>query len=153
MKKIITLCLLFLSVGVNAQKSDAVKWITGTWVLKTNRGNLVEKWSFINDSTYQGKSLIVKAPGDSALQETIELKFRNKAWSYVPIVQGQNNNQPVAFAIIFLGRDEFIAQNLNHDFPQRVAYRRVKNELFASIEGSRNGKYSKINFDYAAIVK
>jgi hypothetical protein len=153
MKKILTLGLLFLTIAVNAQKSDALKWISGAWILKTNRGDMVEKWIAINDSTFQGKSMMVKTPGDSTLQETIELKYRNKAWTYMPIALGQNNNQPVTFNIIFLSRDEFIAQNLNHDFPQRIAYRRVKNQLFASIEGSRNSKYSKINFDFMAAGK
>lgn len=145
--------LCFVAVNCFAQKASELNWITGTWVLKTNRGDMVEKWLIINDSTFQGKSLMVKAPGDSSVQETIELQWRNKAWAYVPTVQGQNNNKPVVFPIIFLGREEFIAQNLNHDFPQRIAYRKVKNQLYASIEGSRNGKYGKINFDFTSVGK
>jgi Domain of unknown function (DUF6265) len=148
MKKVVLICLYLITSNTFAQKSDALKWISGTWVLKTNRGDMVEKWVAVNDSTFQGKSMMVKASGDSAIQETIELQWRNKAWLYVPTVQGQNKNMPVVFPIIFLGREEFIAQNPNHDFPQRIAYRRVKNQLFASIEGSRNGKHSKINFDF-----
>ncbi|NBP69944.1 MAG: hypothetical protein EBU52_14495 [Cytophagia bacterium] len=35
-----------------------------------------------------------------------------------------------------------------HDFPQRIAYRRVKNQLYASIEGLKKGKYQKQNFDF-----
>jgi hypothetical protein len=143
--------LCFVAVNSFAQKANELNWITGTWVLKTNRGDLVEKWLTINDSTFQGKSLMVKAPGDSSVQETIELQWRNKAWAYVPTAQGQNNNQPVAFPIIFLGREEFIAYNPKHDFPQRIAYRRVKDKLFASVEGSRNGKYGKINFDFTRV--
>jgi len=151
MKKILFLFLSLFALEAGAQKSDALKWVCGTWVLKTNRGDMVEKWVAINDSTFRGKSMTVKAPGDSTTQETIELQWRNKIWLYVPTVQGQNNNRPVVFPIIFLGREEFIGQNPNHDFPQRIAYRRVKNQLFASIEGSRNGKYSKINFDFTLL--
>jgi hypothetical protein len=152
MKKIVLIGLCFIASNAFAQK-DALKWISGTWVLKTNRGDMVEKWVAVNDSTFRGKSMMVKAPGDSVVQETIELQWRNKAWAYVPTVQGQNNNKPVAFPIIFLGREEFIAYNANHDFPQRIAYRKLKNQLFASIEGSRNGKHGKINFDFALVEK
>lgn len=151
MKKVILICLCLITSNAFAQKSDALKWVCGTWVLKTSRGDMVEKWVAINDSTFRGKSMMVKAPGDSTAQETIELQWRNKVWLYVPTVQGQNNNRPVVFPIIFLGREEFIAQNPNHDFPQRIAYRRVKSQLFASIEASRNGKYSKINFDFTLL--
>lgn len=150
MKKVMVLFCCWVAVNAFAQKSDALSWMAGTWVIKTNRGDMIEKWSVVNDSTLQGKSMMVKAPGDSSIQETIELHWRNKAWAYVPTVQGQNNNKPVVFPIIFLGREEFIALNPNHDFPQRIAYRKVKNQLLASIEGSRNGKYSKINFDFTA---
>jgi hypothetical protein len=146
-KKIVLMGLCLMASNAFAQK-DALKWISGTWVLKTNRGDMVEKWVAVNDSTFRGKSMMVKAPGDSAVQETIELKWRSKAWLYVPTVQGQNNDKAVEFPIIFLGREEFIAHNPSHDFPQRIAYRKVKSQLFASIEGSRNGKHSKINFDF-----
>jgi Domain of unknown function (DUF6265) len=148
MRKIVLAGLCLMASNAFAQKSDALNWMAGTWMLKTNRGDMVEKWVSINDSTFQGKSMMVKAPGDSAIQETIELQRRSKAWFYVPTVQGQNNDRPVVFPVIFLGREEFIAHNPSHDFPQRIAYRKVKNQLFASIEGSRNGKHSKINFDF-----
>lgn len=149
MKNVILICLYLIASNAFAQQ-DALKWISGAWTLKTNRGDLVEKWVAVNDSTLQGKSMMVKAPGDSAVQETIELQWRNKAWFYVPTVQGQNSGKPVVFPIIFLGREEFIAYNPNHDFPQRIAYRKVKNQLFASIEGKGNGKYSKMNFDFTS---
>jgi hypothetical protein len=43
---------------------------------------------------------------------------------------------------------EFICENPSHDFPQRIAYRRIENDLFASIEGRKNNKYSKQNYDF-----
>jgi hypothetical protein len=148
MKQLILFSLMLMAGNALAQKPDVLQWISGTWVIKTNRGDLVEKWWPMNDSTLRGTSVMVKASGDTVLQETLELQWRNNTWLYVPTVQGQNDSKPVVFTIIFLGRDEFIAQNLAHDFPQRIAYRRIKNQLFASIEGNNNGKYSKRNFDF-----
>lgn len=149
MKKIVLLILICFSLTNSyAQKSDAVKWIVGTWKINTGQGFIVEKWKLKNDSTFTGTSYFVKAENDSALQETLELSFRKGEWTYTPTVTGQNNNSPVAFKIIFLGRAEFISENKAHDFPQRISYRRVKNQLFASIEGNSKGKYKKQNFDY-----
>lgn len=137
-----------LSFTVNAQKADQLKWLVGTWKINTGNGYVVEQWKQKNDSTFSGRSMFVKAAGDSAIQETIELSLRKGEWSYSPTVADQNGGKPVTFKVTFVGRAEFICENPAHDFPQRIAYRRIKNALHASIEGRRNGRYSKQNFDF-----
>jgi hypothetical protein len=139
---------LLISALANAQKATQFSWLVGTWKMNAGSGYVIEQWKQLNDSTFRGKSLFVKAPGDSMLQESIELSFRKGEWSYNPTVVDQNNRQPVKFQVIFIGKGEFICENPVHDFPQRIAYRRIKNSLFASIEGTRNGKYAKVNFDF-----
>ncbi len=139
---------LLISALANAQKATQFSWLVGTWKMNAGSGHVIEQWKQLNDSTFGGKSLFVKASGDSMLQETIELSFRKGEWSYNPTVVDQNDRLPVKFRIIFIGKGEFICENLAHDFPQRIAYRRIKNSLFASIEGAKNGKYSKVNFDF-----
>jgi hypothetical protein len=149
MKKISFSLLLLLSVHLlSAQKAEQMKWMAGTWKINTGSGSIVEQWHIANDSTLSGKSSFVKNGTDTIPQETIELAFRNGDWYYIPAVKNQNNNQPVSFKVILLKGSEFISENPAHDFPQRIAYRRIKNQLFASIEGRRNGKYSKQNFDF-----
>lgn len=133
-----------------AQKTTTPTWLAGVWKINTGNGFIVEQWKVVNDSTLQGKSMFVKAAGDSALQETLVLSYRKGEWNYTSSVVGQNNNLPVSFKIIFIGRTEFISENKAHDFPQRISYRRIKNNIYASIEGSRNGKYAKSNFDFVS---
>lgn len=152
MKKLSGILLLFLSqvcIPAYSQKADALKWLPGTWKIVSAKGTVIETWKQVNDSTLTGKSVFVKAAHDTTLQETLELSFRKGQWSYISTVQGQNNNQPVAFTVIFLKGTEFIAENPAHDFPQRIAYRRIKDQLFASIEGKLNEKFSKRNFDFS----
>lgn len=144
---IVLVCVMYTTLF--GQKSAAPTWLAGVWKINTGNGFIVEQWKAINDSTLHGKSMFVKAAGDSALQETLVLSYRKGEWNYVSTVVGQNNNQPVSFKITYMGRAEFICENKTHDFPQRIAYRRLKNNLFASIEGNRKGKYSKQNFDFS----
>lgn len=139
----------FCASVVTAQKTDAFKWMIGTWKIITGDGDIVESWHLLNDSTLQGKSYFIRKSIDTIPQETIELAFRKGEWYYIPIVNGQNNNEPVRFKIIFQRGSEFISENPAHDFPQRIAYRRIKKQLFASIEGKKNGKYNKQNFDFS----
>ncbi|MFY8037671.1 MAG: DUF6265 family protein [Cyclobacteriaceae bacterium] len=134
--------------SLQAQKNQPMHWLTGTWIITTPKGTIIEQWKPLNDSTMLGRSTFVKSSGDSIPQETIELRHRKNQWTYVPTVPGQNNNQPTSFAVIFVGKEEFISINPAHDFPQRIAYRRVNHQLFASIEGNRKGTYIKQNFDF-----
>lgn len=150
MKKAFAYLLFLCTTNVAAQKSEQLKWMTGTWKINAGSGTIVEQWQIANDSTLTGKTFFLKSSTDTIPQETIELVYRSGNWQFISTVQGQNNNQPVSFKVIFLKGTEFISENPEHDFPQRIAYRRIKNQLFASIEGRKNGKYGKQNFDFAA---
>lgn len=145
------ICLTFflLSNSVSAQSVESLKWLLGTWKINTGQGFVVEQWRVLDDSTFLGKSFFVKPTNDTIPQEVIQLALRRGQWFYIPTVEGQNNNQPVSFPLQFIGRAEFISTNPGHDFPQRIAYRRIKNQLFASIEGLKKNKYVKQNFDFA----
>lgn len=146
----LTLALLtFLTAfTVSAQRPVSMNWLEGTWKIQTGQGHIVETWKVLNDSTLSGESRFVKSSGESMLQESLQFSLRNGEWTYTSTVQGQNNNQPVAFKVVFARGTEFISENPTHDFPQRIAYRRIENRLFASIEGRKNGKFGKQNFDF-----
>lgn len=149
MKKniLLSIFLIFGIIGYG-QRSATVQWMVGTWKINTPQGTIVEVWHVKDDSTLLGRSLFVKATGDSITQETIELAYRNGDWYYSPTVMNQNGGNAVAFKVIFIRGTEFISENPSHDFPQRIAYRRIKQNMYASIEGKRNGKYGKQNFDF-----
>ncbi len=149
MKKnmLVILYLIFSVIGYS-QRTTAVQWMIGTWKINTPQGTIVEIWQAKDDSTLQGRSLFVKTTGDSIPQETIKMAYRNGDWIYSPTVMNQNGGNAVPFKVIFIRGSEFIAENPTHDFPQRIAYRRIKQSLYASIEGKRNGKYGKQNFDF-----
>ncbi len=146
----ITYFMLAFHPETSAQKKEEIKWILGIWKIQGRQGMIAEQWTVKNDSTLTGKSFFIRNGKDSSLRETVDLAFRNGSWYYIPTVRDQNNAQPVSFPLIFLKNQEFICENPAHDFPQRITYRRIKNQLFASIEGRKNNQYSKQNFDFLA---
>lgn len=149
MKKIIaSVFVLFFITTLTAQKNEAFKWLVGTWKIDTKNGSIVEVWQLKNDSTLQAKSYFVKNNTDTLPEESVELICNNNNWFFIPTVNGQNNNKPVVFKLIFYKGTEFICENPEHDYPQRITYRRIKNQLFASTEGREKGKYKKQNFDF-----
>ncbi len=139
---------LFLYGSAAAQEKDPLHWLTGLWTIDTGKGHTVETWRQANDSTLLGRSVFVKYKSDTVLQETLELSRRSGEWAYRSTVVGQNNGQAIIFKLIFLKGQEFICENPEHDFPQRISYRRIGDRLYASIEGKNNGKFVKRNFDF-----
>lgn len=154
------LCVIFSTLTSAHRPNGKVQdmaWLVGRWTMDKGQSQLLEEWTIENDSTLAGKSLFIKNRTDTSLQETVQLAFRKNKWYYTPTVQGQNNNQPVQFVVIYQKGTEFIAENPSHDFPKRISYRRLNDQLFASIEGYlfisidgiREKGYRKANFDFS----
>ena len=149
MKKVIScLVCVFMASQIAAQQTKPLQWMLGVWKISTPQGMVMEIWEQKDDSTLKGRSVFVKTNKDTIPQENIEMAFRNGEWYYIPTVANQNEGKPVSFKVIFLRSNEFVSENPAHDFPQRIAYRRIKQYMYASIEGKKNGRYSKQNFDF-----
>ncbi len=143
---------LFISThSLYAQNSLPFSWLEGTWVIQNNHGKIVESWKRLSDSTLVGRSVMVKNLSDTTLLESLQVSFLKGNWYYRSSVEGQNNNTAVNFQMVFLQGEEFIVENVQHDFPTRIAYRRVGNYLYASIEGRKGNKIDKRNFDYVRV--
>jgi len=62
------------------------------------------------------------------------------------------SGQPSAvFMSRTVGNREVVFDNLQHDFPQRVGYKRDGDALLAWIEGPRNGQTRRIEFPYRKV--
>lgn len=142
-----SICLLsFTSPAPRAV--DQFGWLTGSWKRVSSQQEQWEEWHVANDSTLQGRSYQVRNGTDTLLLETVQLTYRGGHWAYCPTVADQNNGQTVVFPLIWLGKNEFIAVNSSHDFPQRIQYRRQADWLLASIEGEAKNGFRKVNFDF-----
>lgn len=132
---------------LGAQPVDTFAWLKGTWIYPMSRGAMMETWQSRADRSLEGQSFLIRQT-DTLLQESIRLIYQDGSWHYVPTVVNQNGGSPVYFKIIWHQRQEFIAENPQHDFPQRIVYRRIGPHLYASIEGRKGGHYRKQNFDF-----
>jgi hypothetical protein len=62
------------------------------------------------------------------------------------------SGQPSAvFLSRTVGENEVLFENLQHDFPQRIGYRRDGDSLRAWIEGPRNGQNKRVEFPYTRV--
>ena len=122
------------------------QWLLGKWENQTQRGKMIENWSQLNDSTYNGHSYIITAT-DSVSLESIDLKKEGADIYYIPTVKGQNNEQPVRFKLTSSSGDQLVFENATHDFPQKITYtRESESSLIAEISGMVNGQLRSRKF-------
>jgi hypothetical protein len=113
--------------------------LKGTWVMQTKKGPLFEKWTIISNSELQGKSFKLNG-ADTIVLEKVRLIENTEGIFYIPVVEQQNQRQPVSFKMISIENNKFTFENKVHDFPQRIIYNVVSSDsLVARIEGERKG--------------
>ena len=141
--------LMFLQKPEEQQPSKlhSLKWMIGSWQMQTKNGQMVESWEMKNDSTYIGKSCMLKADGSKQILENIELVYRMKEVFYIPTVENQNNRQPVKFKLLNYNENSFSAVNNEHDYPKRIIYRVYgKDSLHAKIDDGEDAPVKFSNF-------
>ena len=151
--------LLFLFVAITSLSSaqeNSVKqflWLEGNW--KLDGKEEYEKWQLVNDSTIGGISYHYaqeehdKDETDIYFDESIRLIVRGANYFYIPKPHGESNGKEVEFKITSFSQKALRAENLAHDFPQRIAYE-LKNadHLHAYIEGKTKGKKRRTDFNF-----
>jgi hypothetical protein len=155
----ITICLLFaLTVAAQAQQPayfakefKALHGLTGLWKMDGTRGGLYEEWQAGGDNQLKGRSYKIKN-NDTVVLENVILSLQENDIFFTPVVHDQNNQQPVPFKLVSYNNNRYVFENKGHDYPQRVIYELVSaNELYARIEGSKNGKESGSDFVYRRV--
>jgi len=152
-------CLLLVACQpvVRTRKQEAHKnklerldWLIGKWVMQTPEGVITEEWlQPVSDTQWSGLSYMVSQAGDTSFSEQIRLSYQGDSLFYLPVVSNQNDGKAVSFAERSFSDSLIVFENRNHDFPQRIMYKRISDtSILASIEGIRNGQNRKEEFAY-----
>lgn len=98
-------------------------WLKGTWEMRKPNGSYrLETWENKSLNALHGKGMKVM-DGDTTYLESIELYADQKEIWYTPTVPDQNNQQPVPFKLVSSNDLQYVFENPQHDFPQRIVYR------------------------------
>lgn len=137
--------------GWSGKEFRPLHGLSGLWKMDTPRGTLFEEWQVTNDSQLTGRSYRVKG-SDTMVLENVIISLQDDAIFFTPVVQDQNNHQPVPFKLISCSNNRYVFENATHDYPQRVIYELVSpSGLRARIEGSKNGKEMGSDFLYSRV--
>jgi hypothetical protein len=131
---------------------EQLAWFTGCWAYTSPRVVIEEHWTRPAGGSMLGMSRTLRRNpgGDSTIAwEFIRLYARGVDLVYA----AQPHNQPAAeFVSEKVGDGEVVFANPAHDFPQRIIYRRVRNDsLRARIEGTQNGRARGSDFPYVRV--
>ena len=132
-------------------RTQAVTWMAGCWERATPRSVVNEQWMRPSGGLLMGMSRTVRrtTAGDS-LREFEFLRIFERGGKLVYAAQPQGR-PPTEFTEAQLTDSSITFENLAHDFPQRIIYRKRPDSLVARIEGPRGGQTQGIDFPYGKV--
>lgn len=147
MKSFLTTNVLLAALCISGYAQNATlanfTGLAGCWE-RNERGLLInEMWMKPAGTSMIGAGRTVKN-GKTTDYEFLRIEQREDAIYY--IAKPRANAQETAFKLKTWSANDFVFENLEHDFPQRILYKVNGNSLAARIEGTRNGKSSGIDF-------
>lgn len=119
-------------------------WMAGTWVQERNGVTTREVWLSPMGGAMAGLTQTNRA-GRPVQIEYASITTSDKGPVFTAIVGGQG---PTAFILKPGSTDTLVFENPQHDFPQRVIYRRCEADLCARIEGAMDGKPASMDWRY-----
>ena len=138
----------FPSVFAQPQSTiDRVAWLHGCWQTTGAPAVVEEQWMVPRGGTMIGMGHTVR-DGRTTEYELVVLREQGGRLAY----EAHPSGQPSA---VFLSREitdaSVVFENAEHDFPQRVGYRKSESGLAAWIEGTMKGQSRHIDFNYARV--
>jgi hypothetical protein len=132
----------------SAGTPKSLDWLTGCWENRKGNRLIEERWMPAKGGIMLEAGRTTR--GDSLVEyEFVILHLAGATLAYEAHPSGQAAE---TFPQKSVTDSSFEVEDLAHDFPQRVGYRRQGNDsLLAWIEGSMSGQTRRIEFPYARV--
>jgi len=138
------LLLTLASMAVAEDGVEKLAWLSGAWKMESNGRIIEELWTAPAGGMMVGMSRTVKN-GKTVDFEYLRIQQREDGIFYI----AQPGGRPATeFKLTSASESELIFENLQHDFPKRIRYRRnADGSLRARVEDETGKK--GIDFSYA----
>ncbi len=144
---LVTAALTALTAGpVPGPPSASVQdlgWLSGCWASVGREPGSGETWTSADGGTLFGLSRTVKG-GRTVAHEFLQI--REAAPGQVVLIAMPSGQSETTFPLVRVTGQEAVFENPQHDFPQRVLYRRDKDRLTGRIEGRIGGQEQSADF-------
>jgi hypothetical protein len=142
MRRMLPFVLLLMAWSASAADLDKAKWLSGCWAGVDGERSFEERWMAPKGGAMVGVGRTFKGEAMSSAELTI-IRTRDGGLAYNAFPVGQ---PPAVFPSIVIEDDALTFENLEHDFPQRILYRKTADGMVASIEGMMKGKLRRIDY-------
>jgi uncharacterized protein DUF6265 len=130
-------------------KIEDLAWISGDWETASGASQIEEHWTNVAGGSMLGMSRTM-AGGKTLFFEYLRIETRGDDIYYVAHPKARNPG--TEFKLVRLSSQEAIFENLAHDFPKRIIYRKHGNgDLIARIEGDGTEKEKSQEFRYRSV--
>lgn len=127
-----------------------LSWLAGCWSRVTARRIVEEQWMAPAGGLMLGAGRTRDA-ADGALVEFEQVRIEARGDTLV-FVAKPSRQAEASFAAIAVTDSQVVFENLAHDYPQRVGYRRVHADSIAAfIDGMDDGRPRRVEFPYRRV--
>lgn len=127
-------------------KIEDLSWISGDWETAPGRMQIDEHWTNVAGGSLIGMSRTV-AGNKTVFFEYLRIEARGPEIYYVAHPRARNPGTD--FKLVRLNSQEAVFENLTHDFPKRIIYRKTGDgTLTARVEGDGTEKEKPQEFRY-----
>lgn len=118
-------------------------WLSGCWESVGGEPGSGEFWTRPAGGTLLGVGRTVKS-GKTIAHELMQI--RETAPGRIVFIAVPSGQSEATFPLVRLTGQEVVFENPEHDFPQRVIYRRANDLLTGRVEGVENGREKAFDF-------
>lgn len=136
--------LLLVGLAGAADTDPRLDWIAGHWCANVGDEAVEEFWLPPHGGVAVGVSRTRSSDRTTAF-EYLRIVDRDGVRTYIAQPGGR---PPTSFRQAAIGEGWIRFENPDHDFPQRIEYRREGDALRAEITGPGDGQETVIRFDY-----
>lgn len=138
-----SILLLLAALASPPASVQDLAWMSGCWASTDGEAGSGETWTAPAGGTLLGVSRTVKR-GKTVAHEFMQIRETGPGQiAFIAIPSGQKE---ASFPLVRLTGQEAVFENPQHDFPQRVIYRRNGDHLTGRVEGSEGGETKGFDF-------
>lgn len=146
--KILFILIISFNISIFAQDKEIKNLFEGKWKMESGKTEIYEEWTVVNDDELKAEAYTIIG-NNKKITELLYIKKFGNHWAYIGIPGKQ---KPTLFTLLSFEGNQFIFENKEHDFPQRIIYYFFdEGKLTATVEGEVDGKLKHEVFNFTLV--